>query len=138
MLVQSIQSRSLDQTTRTRGYTLLEYVLDSLRRDSMASTKRFKLLTGGTQRVKGTAEKANVKNNCNTIWDIQRLRQRIELGISKVFGQSSAFFYKAKEIPENSLKLVEEVLREREREKGLKKEQRKFQKQDEEVRFVEN
>jgi hypothetical protein len=54
------------------------------------------------------------------------LRQRIGLGISKVFGQSSAFFYKAKEIPENSLKLVEEVLREREREKGLKKEQRKF------------
>jgi hypothetical protein len=31
----------------------------------MVSTKRFKLLTGGMYKVRGTAEKATVKRSCN-------------------------------------------------------------------------
>lgn len=33
----------------------------------MVSTKGFRLLSGGTYRVSGTAEKATVKNSCNMI-----------------------------------------------------------------------
>ncbi|KAF7836038.1 telomerase reverse transcriptase-like [Senna tora] len=63
VLVQSKHSKILDQATRTRGYILLVYTLDSLRISSITSTNRFKLLNGGTYRVRGTAEKATVKNS---------------------------------------------------------------------------
>lgn len=63
VLLQSKQSKILDQPSRKRGYILLVYILASLVISSITSTNRFKLLTGGIYSVRGTAEKATVKNN---------------------------------------------------------------------------
>ncbi|CAI9279018.1 unnamed protein product [Lactuca saligna] len=51
-------------------------MLDSLHRSSMVCTKRFKLLTGGTYRVNGTAEKATAKNKCSILINFYREKER--------------------------------------------------------------
>ncbi|GAA0153505.1 hypothetical protein LIER_11725 [Lithospermum erythrorhizon] len=56
---------NLEKACRQRGYILRVWTLDSLHISSMVSIKRLKLLIGGMYKVKGTAEKATAKNNCN-------------------------------------------------------------------------
>lgn len=81
VLLHRKQSRSLEQAYRRRGQNRPVYKLDSLKSSSMVPTNRLRLRIGGTYRVRGTAEKATAKNNCNMTLFCRLERERGEGGI---------------------------------------------------------